>query len=82
MGYIYILQSLAVCMVRTYTEVPKRARNAIIANLNKLVKKYGEKSVRLVAMKSFEKSAKQRKFEEQIENAEEELKRLKGKARQ
>ena len=69
-------------MIRTYTGVPKRAKNAIIANLNKLIKKYGEKSVRLVAMKSFEKSTKQRKLEEQIENAEEELKEMKTKASQ
>ena len=67
-------------MVRTYQEVPKRAKNSIVANLNKLIAKYGEKSVRLVAMKQFAKSSRQRQLEEEIEKREEELKRLKQRA--
>ena len=66
-------------MIRTYREIPKRSINAINANLNKLIKKYGQKAVRLVAMKAFEKSTKERKLQQQIEEAEMELNRMKGK---
>lgn len=64
-------------MVRTYQEVPKRARNSINIQIEKLIKKYGEKSVRLVAMKLFEKATKKRLIEETIKRKEDELAKLK-----
>lgn len=66
-------------MVRTYQEVPKRAKNSITIQVEKLVKKYGEKSVRLVAMRLFDKASKQRKLEEAIKKTEAELKKLREK---
>lgn len=68
-------------MVRTYEEVPKRARNSIRIQVGNLIKKYGEKEVRLVTMKVFEKSAKQRKLEEEIKSREQELEKLKKQAK-
>ena len=56
-------------MVRTYQEVPKRARNSIQIQIGKLVSKYGEKEVRLVAMKIFEKANKQNKLKQEIAQA-------------
>ena len=67
-------------MVRTYQEVPKRAKNSITTQLNKLISKYGEKSVRLVVNKLFEKSSRQKQLEEEIAKREEELKKLKQRA--
>ncbi len=64
-------------MITKYTDVPKRARKSVESHLNKLVKKYGEKSVRLVSSKYFEKSSKQRKLEQEIEEREQELAELK-----
>ena len=66
-------------MVRTHQEVPKRAKNSIVAQLNKLVSRYGEKSVRLVVTKQFQKSLRQRQLEEEIAKREEELIHLKEK---
>ena len=67
-------------MVRTYQEVPKRAKNSITAQLNKLVSKYGEKSVRLVVTKQFQKSSRQKQLEEEIAKREQELRNLKQRA--
>jgi len=64
-------------MVRIYREVPKRAKNSIVAQINKLISKYGEKSVRLVVTKEFQKSFRQKQLEEEIEKREDELKELK-----
>jgi len=66
-------------MVRTYEEVPKKARNSIKIQIEKLIKRYDEKSVRLVAMKIFQDVSKKRKLEETIKEKEEELQRLKSK---
>lgn len=66
-------------MVRTYQEVPKRSRNSINIQIGKLVKKYGEKSVRLVAMKFLGKIQEKRLIEETIKIKEEELRNLKSK---
>ena len=65
-------------MVRTYQEVPKRARNSINIQIEKLVKKYGEKSVRLVAMKYLGKLQEKRLIEETIKIKEAELQKLKS----
>ncbi len=65
-------------MVRTYQEVPKRARNSINAQIGKLVKKYGEKSVRLVTMKFLGKLQEKRLIEETIKIKEAELQKLKS----
>lgn len=63
--------------IRTHEGVPKRAKNSITINLNKLIKKYGEKSVRLVTMKLLSNISNKTKLEKEIEEREEELKRLK-----
>lgn len=68
-------------MIRTHTDVPKTARNSINCQLDKLIKKYGEKAVRLVAMKNFEESSKKRKLEEDIRKKEQELENLKRKSK-
>ncbi len=64
-------------MIRTYNEVPKRAKNSITIQLEKLIKKYGEKAVRLVSMKNFEKKLKERRLQEEIAKKENELQDLK-----
>lgn len=64
-------------MINKAADVPKRAKNSIISHLDKLVKKYSEKSVRLISQKYFEKSSKQRKLEQEIEEKEIELAKLK-----
>lgn len=66
-------------MVRTYKDIPKRAKNSITCQLDKLMKKYGEKTVRLITLRCFEKSSKQRQLENEIYNADEKLKELKKK---
>jgi len=66
-------------MIRTHNDVPKRARNSITIQMSKLVKKYGEKPVRLVAMKYLGKLQEQRLIEKTIAIKEEELRRLKKK---
>ncbi len=66
-------------MTRTFNDVPKRARNSINIQLGKLVKKYGTKEVRLVAMKIFEKEIKERLLKEDIAKKERELENLKRK---
>ena len=68
-------------MITKYTDVPNRARKSIVSHLDKLVKKYGEKSVRLVSQKYFEKSNKQRKLEQEIEDREIELAELKKQSK-
>lgn len=64
-------------MVRVHSDVPKRARNSITANLNKLMKKYGSREVRLVAVNVFQGIVKKEILEKQIEQKEAELKELK-----
>ncbi|KKL45861.1 hypothetical protein LCGC14_2351390 [marine sediment metagenome] len=66
-------------MVRTYQEVSKRAKKSIQIQVNKLVGKYGEKEVRLVVTKLFERLYKKRKLEETIKEKESELQKLKQK---
>ena len=66
-------------MVRTYKDIPKRAVNSITCQLKKLIKKYGQKEVKLVTLRCFEKSSKQRRLEQEISDAEAELKELKKK---
>jgi len=66
-------------MVRTYNEVPKRAKNSINIQIEKLIKKYGEKSVRLVAMKLFGEISKRKILEDTIKLKEAELQKLKRK---
>lgn len=68
-------------MINKYTDVSKRARNSIVVQTEKLVKKYGEKSVRLVIMKIFGKKSAQRKLEEEIAQRERELERLRRKSK-
>lgn len=63
--------------IRSHQDVPKRARNSISAQIEKLVKKYGDKSVRLVVMKYFTKKSETRKLEDEISKAEEKLNELK-----
>ena len=65
-------------MVRTYQEVPKRARNSINIQIEKLVKKWGVKPTRLVAMKIFEGISKKNLLEETIKQKEAELQKLKS----
>ena len=64
-------------MIRTYKEVPKQAKNSIVSHLDNLIKKYGEKSVRLVSSKYFEKLVREKKLKEEIKKREEELAKLK-----
>lgn len=64
-------------MVRTYKEISKRAKNSIVIQIGKLVKKYGEKEVRLVALRIFEKKSRERKLQEEIDRRENELQNLK-----
>lgn len=66
-------------MVRTYKEVPKRAINSIRIQIEKLIKKYGEKEVRLVVTKVFEKKVQQRILKEDIAEKEKELEQLRRK---
>jgi len=66
-------------MVRTWQEVPKRARNSIIIQINKLIKKWGVREVRLVALKIFNDIGEKIRLEEAIKTAEENLKNLKEK---
>ena len=66
-------------MIRKYNEVPKRAKNSIVSQINKLIRKYGNKEVRLVVIRLFGKITKKRQLEEQIESREAELKELKHK---
>ena len=66
-------------MVRTYNDVPKRARNSITIQINKLIKKYGVRGVRLVALKIFNDLWEKTRLEEDIKSKETELKKLKEK---
>jgi len=66
-------------MVRTYNEVPKRARNSINIQIKKLVKKYGEKPVRLIVMKYLGQLKERRLIEDTIKLKEAELQKLKSK---
>ena len=66
-------------MVRTWQEVPKRARNSITIQLNKLIKKWGVRETRLVALKIFQDIGEKIRLEEDIKNAESNLKKLKEK---
>lgn len=62
--------------IRTYQEVPKRAKNSIYVQLNKLINRYGEKSVRLVVMKYIGNLQEKRLIEKTIKIKEEELDKL------
>lgn len=64
-------------MINTWKDVPQRARRSITIQVEKLVKRYGEKCVRLVVMKLLEKKAKKRLLEESIKEKEKELEDLK-----
>ena len=64
-------------MVRTYQEVSKRAKNSINIQIGKLVKKYGEKSVRLVSNRFLGKIQEKRLIEQTIKIKEAELAKLK-----
>jgi CO dehydrogenase nickel-insertion accessory protein CooC1 len=64
-------------MVRTYQEVPKRAKNSINCQIEKLIQKYGFKEVNLVVNKIFQKRKNKQKLQEEIEQRERELAKLK-----
>ncbi len=66
-------------MVRIYREVPKRAKRSIEIHLKNLIKKYGEREVRLVTMNFLRKISDRRRIEQTIKEKEEELKQLKIK---
>ena len=66
-------------MVRTWQEVPKRARNSITIQLNKLIKKWGVRETRLVALKIFEDIGEKIRLEDDIKSAEANLKKLREK---
>ncbi len=66
-------------MVRTWQEVPKRARNSITIQLEKLIKKWGVRETRLVALKIFQDIGEKIRLEEDIKNAESNLKKLRNK---
>ncbi len=66
-------------MIRTEKDVPKRARNSINANIERLIKKYGEKAVRMVVMRMFVGKAKKRALEGDIAKKEKELATLRRK---
>lgn len=59
-----------------HKDVPKRAKNSIKYQLEKLIGKYGEMETRLVINKYFENLREQRKAEELIKEKEKELERL------
>jgi len=65
-------------MVLTYKKVKKRAINSIIAQLNKLIRKYGVKEVWLVTKHHFDEIAKENKLKKTIKEKENELAELKG----
>jgi len=62
-----------------HDQVPKRAKNSILCQLKKLVKRYGLKEVRLVIGKYFQKEIEQIQLEKEIQIAEERLGKLKEK---
>lgn len=64
-------------MMRNYKEVPKRARNSITIQIEKLVNKWGVKATRLVATKIFNEISKKKSLEEAIKQKESELQKLK-----
>lgn len=66
-------------MVRTWQEVPKRAKNSITIQLNKLIKKWGVRETRLVALKIFQDIGEKIRLEDDIKTAESNLKKLKEK---
>jgi hypothetical protein len=66
-------------MIRTFQDVPKKARNSITIQIEKLVKRYGDRPVRLVATKIFDEISEKRKLEEEIKQKETELQKLKSK---
>ncbi len=66
-------------MVRTWQEVPKRAKNSITIQLNKLIKKWGVRETRLVALKIFQDIGEKIRLEDDIKSAEENLKKLRNK---
>ena len=66
-------------MVRTWQEVPKRAKNSITIQLNKLIKKWGVRETRLVALKIFDDIGEKIRLEEDIKLAEANLKKLREK---
>ena len=66
-------------MVYKYTDVSKRARNSIEIQINKLIKKYGFKEVRLVINKLFQGRIEKEKLEKEILEREKQLIKLKNK---
>lgn len=67
--------------IRTYQEVPKRAKNSINCKIDKLRNKYGTKATRLVVMKYFADLATEEKCLRDIAAKEEELANLKKRGR-
>ena len=65
-------------MIRNHKDVPKRARNSINIQVNKLIDKWGEKEVRLVSTHIFEVSRDKKKLEAKIASDEKELNELKA----
>ena len=64
--------------MRNYQEIPKRARNSITIQIEKLVQKWGAKATRLVATKIFNEISKKKSLEESIKQKEIELQKLKS----
>ncbi len=62
--------------IRTINDVEKRAKNSITIQIEKLIKKYGFKRVRLVVNKIFQSINDEEKLKKTIEEKEEELNRL------
>lgn len=68
-------------MVRTWQDVPKRARNSIVIQTEKLIKKYGTQEVWLMISKIFQQKADKKRLEEEIKLKEKELAKLKRSKR-
>jgi len=78
-NFLIFLRRILNKMVRTWQEVPKRAKNSITIQLNKLIKKWGVRETRLVALKIFQDIGEKIRLEDDIKTAESNLKKLKEK---
>ena len=64
-------------MLRTWQDVPKRARNSIVIKTEKLINKYGLQEVWLVMSKIFHQRSEKKRLEDEIRQKEKELANLK-----
>lgn len=65
--------------MRTIRDVSKRTKNAVKHSIEKLIAKYGARSVRLTAMQIFMNLRDKEKLEKSIKEREQELLKLKEK---